>query len=105
MGTYSVNNSLVDVWILLIMGAAGYALRKFGYDLAPIALGLVLAPMIELSLRQSLAMSAGDYGIFIERPIATTMLVLGALLFLLALKPLIFKGKDWRAKVGLDAQG
>jgi len=105
VGTYSVNNSLVDVWILLIMGAIGYALRKFGYDLAPVALGLVLAPMIELSLRQSLAMSAGDYGIFIERPIATTMLVLGALLFLLALKPLIFKGKDWRAKVGLDEEG
>jgi putative tricarboxylic transport membrane protein len=105
LGVYSVSNSVLDVWIMLGMGALGYFLRKFGYDLAPIALGLVLAPMLELSLRQSLAMSAGDYGIFIERPIATTMLVLGALLFLLALKPLIFKGKDWRAKVGLEEQG
>jgi putative tricarboxylic transport membrane protein len=105
LGTYSVSNSLVDVWILLIMGAIGYALRKFGYDLAPVALGLVLAPMIELSLRQSLAMSAGDYGIFLQRPIATTLLALGVVLFLLALKPLVFKGKDWRQEVGLEKQG
>jgi putative tricarboxylic transport membrane protein len=102
LGTYAVANSLVDVWILLAMGAIGYVLRKFGYDLAPVALGLVLAPMIELSLRQSLAMSAGDYGIFLERPIAVTMLVFGAVLVLLSLKPLIFKGKDWRSEVGLE---
>jgi putative tricarboxylic transport membrane protein len=102
LGTYSVANNLVDVWILLAMGGIGYVLRKFGFDLAPVALGLVLAPMLELSLRQSLAMSAGDYRIFAERPIAATMFGLGALLFLFAIKPLIFRGKDWRREVGLD---
>jgi len=104
LGTYSVSNSLVDVWILLAMGAVGYLLRKFDYDLAPVALGLVLAPMLELSLRQSLAMSAGDYGIFLHRPIAVTMLVFGVVLVLLSLKPLLFKGKDWRSEVGLENQ-
>ena len=104
LGTYSVSANVVDVWILLSMGAIGYVLRKFGYDLAPVALGLVLAPMLELSLRQSLAMSAGDYGIFFERPIAATMLGLGAVLLLLALRPLFFKGKDWRQEVGLEKQ-
>jgi len=104
LGTYSVANSLVDVWILLAMGAVGYVLRKFSYDLAPVALGLVLAPMLELSLRQSLAMSAGDYGIFLHRPIATVMLGLGVVLVLFALKPLVFKGKDWRSEVGLEKQ-
>jgi putative tricarboxylic transport membrane protein len=104
LGTYSVSNSVVDVWILLAMGGIGYVLRKFRYDLAPVALGLVLAPMIELSLRQSLAMSAGDYGIFLQRPIAVTMLALGVVLFLLALKPLVFKGKDWRQEVGLESE-
>jgi len=99
LGTYSVANSLVDVWILLVMGGIGYVLRKFGYDLAPVALGLVLAPMLELSLRQSLAMSAGDYGIFVQRPIAAVMFALGAVLLLLALKPLVFKGKDWREQL------
>ena len=107
LGTYSVADSMVDVWIMLVMGGLGYVLRKFEFDLAPVALGLVLSPMLELSLRQSLAMSAGDYRIFLERPIATTMFGLGALLFLLSIKPLVFKGKgkDWRAKVGLEEQG
>jgi putative tricarboxylic transport membrane protein len=104
LGCYSVSNSMVDVWIMLAMGGVGYVLRKFGYDLAPVALGLVLAPILELSLRQSLAMSAGDYSIFIERPIALAMLVLGVVLLLLSLKPLFFKGKDWRSKVGLEEQ-
>jgi putative tricarboxylic transport membrane protein len=97
-----VSNSVVDVWIMLIMGGIGYLLRKFGYDLAPVALGLVLAPMLELSLRQSLAMSAGDYSIFVQRPIALTMLSLGAVLLLLGLKPLFSRGRDWRSKVGLE---
>jgi putative tricarboxylic transport membrane protein len=104
LGTYAVANSLVDVWILLFMGAIGYVLRKFGYDLAPVALGLVLAPMLELSLRQSLAMSAGDYMIFLERPIATTMFGFAVLLLLYSLKPLLFKGRDWRSEVGLEKE-
>src|SRR5687767_7869995 len=96
VGCYSVSNSVVDVWIMLAMGGVGYVLRKFGYDLAPVALGLVLAPMLELSLRQSLALSAGDYSIFVQRPIAATMLALGVLLLLLGLKPMLTKKKDWR---------
>ncbi|MBX3661995.1 MAG: tripartite tricarboxylate transporter permease [Burkholderiales bacterium] len=102
LGCYSVSNSVTDVWIMLAMGAIGYGLRKFGFDLAPVALGLVLGPMLELSLRQSLALSGGTYGIFLERPIALTMFVLALVLLAFALKPVIFKGKDWRAGVGLD---
>jgi len=102
LGCYSVSNSVTDVWIMLVMGVIGYGLRKFGFDLAPVALGLVLGPMLELSLRQSLAMSGGTYSIFLERPIALTMFVLALLLLALALKPVLFKGKDWRSKVGLD---
>jgi putative tricarboxylic transport membrane protein len=102
LGCYSVSNSVVDVWIMLIMGGIGYVLRKFGYDLAPVALGLVLAPMLELSLRQSLAMSAGDYMIFVQRPISATMLALGLVLLLLGLRPLFGKAAGWRSKVGLE---
>jgi putative tricarboxylic transport membrane protein len=92
----------MDVWIMLVMGVVGYVLRKFGFDLAPVALGLVLGPMLELSLRQALAMSGGDYGIFLQRPIAVSLLALAALLSMFAIKSLIFKGKDWRSRVGLD---
>ena len=104
LGVYSVSNSVIDVWIMLAMGGIGYALRKFHYDLAPVALGLVLAPMLELSLRQSLAMSAGDYTIFVTRPIALTMFVVGLVLLALSLRPLFTRGKDWRAEVGLESE-
>ena len=50
VGVYEVNHSIVDVWIMLIMGALGYALRKFDFDPAPLVLGLVIAPIFEQSL-------------------------------------------------------
>src|SRR6266853_1978491 len=56
IGVYEVNNSLVDVWIMLIMGMVGYALKKFSFDPAPFVLGVVIAPIFEMSLRQSLIM-------------------------------------------------
>ena len=59
LGVYAVNNSIVDVWIMLIMGVLGYVLRKFEFDPAPLVLGLVIAPIFEQSLRQSLIMSNG----------------------------------------------
>ena len=63
LGVYAVNGSVVDVWIMLLMGALGYLLRKLDFETAPIVLGVVLAPMIEMALRQSLA-SDGQYSIF-----------------------------------------
>jgi putative tricarboxylic transport membrane protein len=104
LGVYSVSNSVVDVWIMLGMGAFGYLLRKTGFEPAPIALGLILSPMLELSVRQSLAMSGGSYGIFFHRPLAIAMFVVAGGLILLALKPLFFKSKDWREEVGLEDQ-
>jgi putative tricarboxylic transport membrane protein len=102
LGCYSVSSSVIDVWIMLLMGGLGYVMRKFGYDLAPIALGLILAPMLELSVRQSLAMSAGDYMIFLQRPLTVVMLGIGVVILAFSLKPLFSRGKDWRKDVGLE---
>jgi putative tricarboxylic transport membrane protein len=105
LGVYAVNRSLVDVWIMLAMGALGYVLRKLDFETAPIVLGLVLAPMVELSLRQSLAMSAGSYAIFVTRPIAVVLLAIGLLLVVLALRPLISRTLDWRSRLAADTDG
>ena len=103
VGVYCVQNNIVDVWITLVAGIDGYALRKLGYDVAPIALGLVLAPMLELSVRQSLAMSAGTYSIFIERPIALTLILALALLIAFATRP--FRSlSGWRKSAGLMSE-
>src|SRR5258705_345621 len=74
IGVYEVNHSIVDVWIMLIMGVVGYGLEKFSFDPAPLVLGLVIAPIFEMSLRQSLIMSNGGWTIFFERPISACLL-------------------------------
>jgi putative tricarboxylic transport membrane protein len=55
--------------------------------------------MMELSLRQALAMSAGNYTIFVTRPISVTLLAVGVLLVILALRPLISRTMDWRSRL------
>jgi len=105
LGVYAVNGSVVDVWIMLGMGVLGYVLRKLSFETAPIVLGVVLAPMIELALRQSLAMSDGHYGIFFQRPIAATLLVVGLGMMLLSLRTFIRRGLDWRARMALAEKG
>ena len=105
VGVYAVNGSVVDVWIALIMGALGYILRKLGFETAPIVLGAILAPMIELALRQSLAMSDGQYAIFVSRPISGTLLAFGAALLILNLVSWMVRGLDWRRRIPLDEKG
>jgi putative tricarboxylic transport membrane protein len=97
IGVYEVNHSIVDVWIMLIFGVVGYGLKKFGFDPAPLVLGLVIAPIFEMSLRQSLIMSDGTWGIFLERPIALVLLLISAAL--LALAAISAVGRDWRGKL------
>jgi putative tricarboxylic transport membrane protein len=104
VGVYAVNGSVVDVWIMAVMGALGYLLRKFDFETAPIVLGVVLAPMLEMSLRQSLALSSGSYTVFFTRPIAATMLGAGLMLLLFSLRPLLAKGADWRQRFGLQEE-
>jgi putative tricarboxylic transport membrane protein len=100
LGVYAVNGSVVDVGIMTAMGALGYVLRKFDFETAPIVLGLILAPMLEMSFRQSLSMSSGNYNIFVSRPIAAAMLMVAVALLVLNIFPWVMKKADWRQKVG-----
>jgi putative tricarboxylic transport membrane protein len=99
VGVYEVNHSIVDVWIMLIMGAVGYALRKFDFDPAPLVLGLVISPILEQSLRQSLIMSNGNYLIFFSRPISLGLMMISIGLLVLAAYAFMLKRADWRTKL------
>jgi len=79
-------------------------LRKFDFETAPVVLGLILAPMMEMSFRQSLSMSSGSYGIFVNRPIALVMLMVGLSLLLLGVRPFLMKKLDWRQRLGFAAK-
>jgi putative tricarboxylic transport membrane protein len=99
IGVYEVGHSIVDVWIMLIMGVVGYGLRKLGLDPAPLVLGLVISPTLEMSLRQSLIMSNGNWTIFFQRPIALTLLAICAALLALAALSAIRSRTDWRSRL------
>ncbi len=104
IGVYEVAHSIVDVWIMLIMGVVGYALKKFNFDPAPLVLGLVIAPIFEMSLRQSLIMSDGNWLIFLQRPIALVLMIVCAALLAASAVSAITARRDWRAKLAEEVK-
>ena len=104
IGVYEVAHSIVDVWIMLIMGVVGYALKKFQFDPAPLVLGLVIAPIFEMSLRQSLIMSDGNWFIFLTRPIATTLVAISVVLLAMSLISAVLARRDWRARMAEEVK-
>jgi putative tricarboxylic transport membrane protein len=76
IGAFAINSSLTDIWIMVVCGVAGYALRKLKFEVAPLVLALVIGPMLEDSLRQSLLMSLGDFSIFLTRPLSRAVLLI-----------------------------
>jgi putative tricarboxylic transport membrane protein len=104
IGVYEVNHSIVDVWIMLVMGVVGYALKKFGFDPAPLVLGLVIAPLFEMSLRQSLIMSDGAWLIFLQRPIALILVCVSAALLVASAASMLTARRDWREKLAEETK-
>ena len=82
-GMYTVNNSVFDIWMMLLFGGRGFLMRKWAYEVHPSYWRWSLAPNLEVAFRQSLMISHGDFGTFVNRPISLAFL-LGAVIFLLA---------------------
>jgi len=76
VGTYSVNNSLEDVFITATFGLFGYIFLRLSLDPAPLMLGFILGPMLEENFRRSLLLSRGSFTVFVTRPIAGTLIAL-----------------------------
>lgn len=92
VGGYAPTQTLHDVWLMLLFGVVGYLLRKLDYPVAPAVLAIVLGPLAEQSLRQSLLGSRGDAMVFVERPISACFLALAVVLFVYPL------AAGWRRK-------
>jgi putative tricarboxylic transport membrane protein len=75
IGAYGDNSSLFDVWVMLGAGVAGYFMRKYEYEPAPLVVGLVLGTVMERSLRQTLIISRGELGGLWESPISAIILL------------------------------
>jgi putative tricarboxylic transport membrane protein len=89
-GVYSQANSVEDCWLLVGFGMLGWLMKRYDWPAAPMVLGLVLGPLFESALRQSLTISHGSFAIFLARPISATLLAV-ALAALAA--PLLFRRK------------
>ena len=80
VGTYALQNSVFDLWVMLVFGIVGTVLRRANVPLAPIVIGMILGPVLENNLRRSLLISRDGLMIFVERPISATILAIDAVL-------------------------
>ena len=91
VGTYAAYQNTFDVWLMVLFGLGAYFLRILDYPLAPAVLAIVLGPIAEPKLRQSLLLSDGDFSIFFTRPIAGPITVIAIILILLPLVKVIYR--------------
>lgn len=80
LGTYALQSSVFDLWVMLAFGIIGYIMRKAGYPLAPLIIGMILGGIMESNLRRSLLLSQDGLMIFVERPISAIILLIDLLL-------------------------
>jgi putative tricarboxylic transport membrane protein len=78
---YVQNFGMVEVWEVLVFGILGYFCKKTDYPVAPLILALVLGPMTETALRQSLLQSDGSLMIFVKHPISLVLLLISIVLY------------------------
>jgi putative tricarboxylic transport membrane protein len=82
IGTYSLSNRMFDVWVMLAFGVIGFALERARVPLGPFIIGLVLAPIAEVSLRSGLMISADSYWPLVTRPFSLAFIVISVGLLL-----------------------
>jgi putative tricarboxylic transport membrane protein len=85
IGTYSVNASMIETWLMFAAGLVGFLMKIYGYSPAALVLALVLGPLAEQSLRQTLTISRGSFGIFLDRPASLSILGLAAVILVAGL--------------------
>lgn len=94
VGTYALAQRLFDVWTMLGFGVLGYLLRRYGFPVAPLVLGIVLGDLMEKSLRRGLVLSDGDLTPFFTRPISAVLFGVIVLIVLLRV-PAIRRRLPW----------
>ena len=101
IGAYSMNNNVFDVWVMLIFGVVGYFMKKYDIPGAPMAIALVLGPLLEHSLYKALALAHGDITVFVRRPISAVLLGMTAAMTLVV----VFKSMRMMRRQISDEEG
>jgi putative tricarboxylic transport membrane protein len=93
-GAYSLKNNVWDVGMMLIFGVLGYLMKKLGYSPAALVLALVLGPLAERALRQSLIISDAGALIFFTRPISGVLMALALLAIAVPFARALLRGRS-----------
>lgn len=80
LGSYSINNSIAEVIVMLAMGVGGYLLQRLGFSPAPLLIGFVLSPMLEENLRRAMILGRGEVSYLFGSGISAAALLLSLLL-------------------------
>jgi putative tricarboxylic transport membrane protein len=94
LGAYTLNNNVVDLIILWIIGLIGFSMRVLDVPIAPAVVGLILGPLAEQQFRRALSISQGDPSVFFTHPISLAILAIAALLVLV---PIVLRRRRRRA--------
>jgi putative tricarboxylic transport membrane protein len=94
IGVFSLNNTVFDVYLMVIFGILGYIFKKLDCEPAPLLLGFILGPMMEEYLRRALLLSKGDPVTLVTRPISASLLVAAAILMAVVLLPSLSKTRE-----------
>jgi putative tricarboxylic transport membrane protein len=100
LGTYALSGSTVDLVVLYLLGALGFAMRRFDIPVAPAVVGMILGPVAEDHFRRALQIAQGNYTTFFTRPISATILVLAALALV---APLVIRWRQARRQIELSS--
>ncbi len=95
VGVYSLNSTTDEVVLMTVFGVIGYLMKKYGYEAAPMIMAMILSPLMENNLRQSLALSHGSFSIFFTRPISAVLMTAAIAMLVLPQLPWI-KAKKWK---------
>jgi len=79
VGAYALDQSMIDVWIALVFGVIGYLMKRYGFSVVSLAIGLILGGMLEKRLGQSMVMLDEQWWLIATRPLSLLFLVLTVL--------------------------
>lgn len=85
VGSFSANNRVFDILVMVIFGVIGYIMKKFKYPLAPMVVGFILAPLLEENIRRSLMRTEGDFWPILTSPIAAVFLVFTVIMIVISI--------------------
>ena len=94
IGVYSLNNSANEVLFICFFGVIGYILMKLDCEPAPLLLGFLLGPMMEVYMRRAMLLSRGDPFVFFQRPLSVGFLICATVLLIFIVLPNVRKARE-----------